>query len=601
MKFISERSNIKFDKGNEMTRQNTRLLAAIALSGLLIACGGGSGGSPASPTTMSGAVMDGYLTGSNICLDINANLLCDSGEPTATSKDKGAYSLSFPAGTDISKLHIIAVIGASTVDADTGIAPPQGYTLIAPATAAGVITPLTTLVSQALIENPGLTLSQAQAQAITNLNLPTGTKFDQDYVAQNNTSAHNIAKLIADVLGQSGISVSDAAAPTSDSEKSASIKVALAQAMTQISAYAYQAAHASDETALQALRTSAKAATKTAIEADTTLAASVRSRAKLGTAQPTNISAILSNSGIFTIWNNYRCYTAAASCLESILYEQVNTNDGTLITVQSYSASNESKPWGIVAPDQTRYVANTTTNNWINQPSSNGMISINSDGLSGKFTNTDTKLSINFSATELDVSGKKASDVETLLKRQNCSAAQICNDFSDFTFPSGSKLFQNNFYRNEAEYSIWDCATCGAYISGSRPTTLDQLISMTNGTSNSQYILFGGGLAKFDPVGNKVFLFDSYAKTLMASGNYQIQTVAGLRVLSINVTSVDAPSMWFGSNGRDKYTLSYIFVERNGKVLIGNKLDAGTSTSLKYLNRTAADAFMAAQNYPATK
>lgn len=578
-----------------MKKHFTYLLAGIAIA-TLTACGGGGSGASSTPASISGAVMDGYLTGATICLDINANLLCDIGEPTATSQAKGAWNFNIPAGTDTSKLHIIAVINANTIDTDTGTVPQQGYTLLAPATAATVVTPLTTLVSHTLIESPGLTLSQAQAQVISNANLPAGTKFDEDYVAKSNTSAHNVAKLIADVLGQSATTVNATSAPSSDAEKGAAIMVALTQAKGQVAVYAQRAASAANETDLQTLRTSAKTATFAAITSDTTISDSVKSAAKLGTPQPVNLLNKFSNGGMFAIWQSMIC-SATTSCFASVTYEQVYASDSTHVVAQDYFASKGSTTWGArPTQDIKRYIANTTTNTWIEDPSSNGTIAISDNGLSGVFTNAMTNSSRSVSTSELDISGKNSRDLVKRLKgacsaTSITSATSVCLGVLDFDFPADSKLFVNTYYQNEPEYTLWTCQSCA-------PKTLDEVIASANGKPN--LVEFGGATAKFDTSEKKVSLFDYDQTTPLASGTYQIQTIAGLRVLSINITSVQTPEKWFNSNDRDKYTINYIWIEREGKVLIGRKLDAGTTSNSTYLNRTAADALLKALDYPAT-
>ena len=89
-------------------------VAALATSMFLTACGGGgnAGGNPATgiidlggnpsvdnrPATdntlsLEGVAADGYLVGATICLDLNSNLSCDSGEPSATTGAGGVFSI----------------------------------------------------------------------------------------------------------------------------------------------------------------------------------------------------------------------------------------------------------------------------------------------------------------------------------------------------------------------------------------------------------------------------------------------------------------------------------------------------------------------------
>lgn len=596
-----------------MKKNFTHLLAGVAIA-TLSACGGGGGGGgagssnlTANSSTLSGSVMDGYLTGATVCLDTNANLLCDSGEPTATSQAKGAWSFSVPAGTDTSKLHIIAVINANTIDADTGIAPQQGYTLLAPATAASVVTPLTTLVSHTLLESPGLTLAQAQAKAISDSNLPAGTKFDEDYVAKSNTSAHYVAKLIADVLGQSAAEVNTSFTPSNDSEKSAALKVALAQAKPQIAAYAAQAAQAAiaaDVNRLQTLRDSAKTATQEAITSDTSISVSVKSTAKVGTPKPVSLSSVMNSDGMFTVWPDYDC--SVNPCKAGAAYKRTYTTDSTHIATEGYLARIGSNTWGSIPKEKTiRYRPNKLANRWVDESSipTGGTIELSSNGMSGLFTDNATKSTANISITELDISGKNSKDVAKL-NYNYCTGASVtsigCIELLDFAFPAGSKLFVTTFYDNEDDYIYWDCGDmCGVFAAGKNTpvSTLDAAIA-----SVKPLFHFGGAYIELDANGQKVSLFDESEQppTPLASGTYQIQKIAGLNVFSLNVTTVHDPAKWF-NKGRDKYTLSTIWVESNGKVWQGKKDNKGTITQTTYFNRTAVDTVMKNLGLPATK
>lgn len=99
-------------------------LSLLAVTGILTACGGGGSGSgsssnEAAPSTLSGKVVDGYIEGATVCLDINANLVCDSSEPSAQTLANGSYNLVIPTGlSNYAQLHIIAVIPTTAKDSD---------------------------------------------------------------------------------------------------------------------------------------------------------------------------------------------------------------------------------------------------------------------------------------------------------------------------------------------------------------------------------------------------------------------------------------------------------------------------------------------------
>ncbi|MCX8517011.1 MAG: hypothetical protein ORN29_02940 [Rhodoferax sp.] len=184
-------------------------LTAISLAtvALISACGGGtsstSSGSSTSATTLSGQVIDGYIKGATVCLDLNGNNACDSGEPSTTSGDKGAYSLSVPAGTDISGLHVIASVpatGATDTD-DSGTATPviTGYTMLSPASMAIVVSPLTTVISHEM-KNNRRSVAEARVAARTELGLKPDYDFMKDHVKEKDADGMNAAKLMAGFL-----------------------------------------------------------------------------------------------------------------------------------------------------------------------------------------------------------------------------------------------------------------------------------------------------------------------------------------------------------------------------------------------------------------
>jgi hypothetical protein len=189
---------IRFMKVKNNTLPLNTVGLAVAI--MLTACGGGGGSS--SPLTLSGAVIDGYIKGATVCLDVNANGVCDTGEPTSTTDVKGAYSINVPVGTSVSGLHLIAVVPAGAVDSDTPGTPiANAYKLMAPVDMPAVISPLTTVVSSEMIAN-GKSEANARIQARSTLALPVDYDFMKDHVATatSDTHAHNVAKVMAAIL-----------------------------------------------------------------------------------------------------------------------------------------------------------------------------------------------------------------------------------------------------------------------------------------------------------------------------------------------------------------------------------------------------------------
>jgi hypothetical protein len=142
-------------------------LVAAAAAAFLAACGGSGGGSgdvgtptaPIAPTpplaSTTGVAVDGYLSGSTVLCDTNANGRLDANEVTTTTNTVGAFTF------DPGCAAPLVITGGTNVD--TGFA--FVGQLQAPAGAI-VVTPLTTLM---VVGN------MTAAQVATALGLPAGT------------------------------------------------------------------------------------------------------------------------------------------------------------------------------------------------------------------------------------------------------------------------------------------------------------------------------------------------------------------------------------------------------------------------------------------
>ena len=116
----------------------TASVAALALA--LVACGGGGGGGSGgggggggagqsdgggavnTDSLLKGVVLDGYLVGAKVCLDLNVNWVCDSGEPSTTSTTGGKYTLDVSPlkYTDTYTKAVIAEVGPDALDEASG-------------------------------------------------------------------------------------------------------------------------------------------------------------------------------------------------------------------------------------------------------------------------------------------------------------------------------------------------------------------------------------------------------------------------------------------------------------------------------------------------
>jgi hypothetical protein len=180
-------------------------LAQIGFLLLLSACGGG--GSPsATGSQLAGSVIDGYIEGAKVCLDVNSNGACDTGEPTATTNAAGGYKLDVSSGTNITGLSVIAEIPDTAKDSDDGgktlaQAGKFAYTMATIAEQPSVITPLTTLIV-GRVKTDNINLAQATSKILEQLGLPGSTNPHEDHIAKENTLVHQAAKQVAGQLQQ---------------------------------------------------------------------------------------------------------------------------------------------------------------------------------------------------------------------------------------------------------------------------------------------------------------------------------------------------------------------------------------------------------------
>jgi hypothetical protein len=209
-------------------------LAAAVTAALVTACGGGGGGGGSAPSSLTGKVIDGYITGAKVCLDVNSNLICDAGEPSAVTTAGGNYTLSYSGSLD--GLRILAVVepGPGVVDEDLGPIE-KSFNLLAPAESASVVTPLTTMVAVEM-SSKGMTAEQATSSIRTSLNLQAKDLLGYDFKAASVSGADKETLKIAQVTAAALSAVQEQIkAGSSDSLSSGEIfKAAVKQVKTTI-------------------------------------------------------------------------------------------------------------------------------------------------------------------------------------------------------------------------------------------------------------------------------------------------------------------------------------------------------------------------------
>ena len=181
----------------------TILTLGVAL--ILSACGGGGGGGTASTSSssFSGTAMDGYLYKATVFLDLNENGTFDAGEPTATTGETGAFTLSATQEQINTYKVVVVAVAGTTIDQDSpNTTVTTGFTMMSPAGNHEVVSPLTTQVVAKM--SAGLTFAAAKTAVQDDLGL-TSIDIMKNYVVAkatdtNYAKAHNVAASIAEVL-----------------------------------------------------------------------------------------------------------------------------------------------------------------------------------------------------------------------------------------------------------------------------------------------------------------------------------------------------------------------------------------------------------------
>ena len=182
----------------------------LSVATALAACGGGgdsgpgqpstgSGGTPPTPTpTVTGKAIDGYLTGATVCLDLNNNGVCDSGEPATVTDGSGQFVIPYN-GDAIGKTLLVQVTPTTKdLSRPVGFQFPASFTLsqIVQSAPSQVVSPLTALVSTQM--QTGLSRSQAIA-AVQGL-IGSQVDPDADYLANHDTATQTLAAQAVDTL-----------------------------------------------------------------------------------------------------------------------------------------------------------------------------------------------------------------------------------------------------------------------------------------------------------------------------------------------------------------------------------------------------------------
>lgn len=124
----------------------SRWLAVLCAGGLLLAgCSGSDSGGDDPTPTVTGQTSQ-RLSGATVCLDLNGDLACGEGEPTALTDATGAYRL--PATeAQAASARVLVLVTEATRNLDDSALDGAPYLLTAPVGYGGYVSAFTTLMA----------------------------------------------------------------------------------------------------------------------------------------------------------------------------------------------------------------------------------------------------------------------------------------------------------------------------------------------------------------------------------------------------------------------------------------------------------------------
>lgn len=158
--------------------------------------------------------VNGPVRNVTVCLDLNADGACDTGEPvSAATGDDGVYTLTVDTGKvsadQVAAASLIApMVAGASIDTASGTAPATGYVMRQVRGKAGSINPLTTLLATGVAA--GMSEEVARANLVAQLALSSAAQID-DYQGDPAASptlmsdtARRMAMLTAELLEKGG-------------------------------------------------------------------------------------------------------------------------------------------------------------------------------------------------------------------------------------------------------------------------------------------------------------------------------------------------------------------------------------------------------------
>ena len=496
-----------------MIKPIVRLFFVICVLSL-VSCGGGSGGcqgigalfgaaatgacgviqGQVAEKTLPGVVVDGLIEGALVCLDLNVNLVCDAGEPSAVSKSNGGFSLSLAGLTtaQIRGAHVIVSVSSDAKDSDDGgqtlaqvgkapfnlMSPVQAFVSSEGAISPLVASPLTTLISHEMISGVGKASDAAEATVVLRLGMSEGTNLHGNFFEKTDNESIAIqkhARFISAALGEVKAAIGAGASNSSDRERQLAalnyVKTNLAGLVAVI--------NRSTATTAQASFQAAKAALASPAIMPTPIASALVSEARSFALTSTSIDATtVDGATLFGSTYHLDCQSSSNDrCTHWELY--ASSAIGAGMTGQGFTLTDSS--W---VPDSSNSGLGSglvlTENGWRTPIAE---IPAVSDGAGGLFWGTrdalnDTLLKIRLNFTFKDIGGSKTSDFKST-DFMGSFGSDVPTYFGDTAFPTGSKVMSIKFTNERDIYASSDPAHLGGE---GHPKSISELIS-TNQTT----------------------------------------------------------------------------------------------------------------------
>lgn len=561
------------------------LSASLIAVAVLAACGGGGSSqstSAAAPlsTSLAGKVIDGYIEGATVCLDLNADQACGAGEPSAITKADGSYSLDTTGLTtaQIQAAHLLTVVPLTAKDADdAGLTLAQAgksaFNLMAPASAyaaadgtvaLAVISPLTTMVSYEMLSGNQTPLATAEANIRTRLGMAPATDLRKDFVAALDATLTQQSRVLAVTIGEVKKSVL-AVAGTTDRD-------AFTAAMDYLQTNA---------AALQtATETGPQGSVVNMVKAALLLTALVPDQTAL-IAKALQYTTTNANDAMSIFADGF--YTPMFGAVTGVIaYKKISGTNGQWQTAQ-YGLATGNLNWFAFSYPSNGF--NLTSTGWLATPGqalggySDASGTVASDGLGGSIVTSTAGYKFRLTTRALDVSGRPVASIAGLvdyIKFVGTPAA-----VQSTIFGSGSKVFFSQTTPIDDQYSI--LTGLGTQVSVQNPvsnvttmlTSIADLISAysTNNantlnqfysTSDRYFSFDAGGTATGGSItlwgtGAKLCSVGTPCRTATGTTSYEIKTVYGQQVLVVNMpaSAGGASNLMFAAKGNQLFEGAY--------------------------------------------